>query len=222
MLAQPCALQRPSTGGTLHVAYSGAMQTLDPAQAFNDDWWVMNGTLFDGLYRLDRNGVPQPDLAASAPVISAGGTVWTFHLRKDVRFSNGMEVTAGDVKYSITRTLDPHLKPAVSWGQQTDDIFAGSHDFITGKATGVSGIQVLDRYTLRFTLVQPVSVFPYIMAETFNMVLPQAVVSKESPDVVGSRPIGTGPFILQSWQKGNQLVFVRNPHYFRSGQAVRG
>jgi ABC-type transport system substrate-binding protein len=208
----------PPRGGTLHVAYSGAMQTLDPAQAFNDDWWVMNGTLYNALYRLDRNGVPQLDLAAAPPTIGGGGTVWTFHLRKGVLFSNGMEVTAGDLKYSITRTLNPHLKPAPSWGQPTDDIFVGSHAFVTGKAGDVPGIQVLDRYTIRFRLVKPVSVFPYIMAETFNMVLPEAVVSKESPDAVGSHPIGTGPFTLQSWQKGNELVFVRNPRYFRLGK----
>jgi ABC-type transport system substrate-binding protein len=56
----------------------------------------MNGTLYDGLYQFDRNGVPRLDLAAAPPTISADRKVWTFHLRKGVHFSNGMELTADD------------------------------------------------------------------------------------------------------------------------------
>src|SRR5207249_1225528 len=59
--------------------------------------------------------------------------VWTFRIRKGVRFSNGLPLTASDVKFSITRTLDPHLKPTVSWGQTTDPIFQGAQDFVSGK-----------------------------------------------------------------------------------------
>jgi ABC-type transport system substrate-binding protein len=129
-----------------------------------------------------------------------------------------MELTAADVKFSLTRTLDPHLKPVPSWGAPVDDIFVGSHDFLTGKATSVPGIEVLDRYTIRFHLVHPVAILPYILAETFNMVLPRQVVSRESPQDVADHPIGTGPFLLQSWTRGARVVFVRNPHYFRTGK----
>jgi peptide/nickel transport system substrate-binding protein/oligopeptide transport system substrate-binding protein len=90
----------------------------------------------------------------------------SFHLRKGVRFSNGVELTANDVKFSLTRPLDPHLKPAVSWGRATDEIFEGSQDFVAGRAKSVSGIRGLDRYTIRFVLAQPVAVLPYIRAES--------------------------------------------------------
>lgn len=208
----------PVRGGTVHVAFAGGVATFDPAQSYNNDWWLINGTLFNGLYQLDRNGVPQLDLAAAPPAISADHLVWTFKLRHGVLFHNGMEMTAYDLAFSITRTLDPHLKLAASWGQPTDDIFKGSHDFITGKAKSVAGIQALDRYTIRFTLNQPVAVFPYILASTFNMVVPRGVVMQESADYFPSHPIGTGPFMLQSWKPGVQAVFVRNPHYFRPGK----
>jgi ABC-type transport system substrate-binding protein len=215
------ARQAPDTprhGGTIHVAFAIQALTFDPALAVAADWYLINGTLFDGLYRLDRDARPQIDLAARPPAISAGGLVWTFRLRRGVRFSNGMELTAADVKFSITRTIDPHLKPAPSWGQQVDDVFVGAHDVIAGRATSVSGIQVLDRYTIRFKLAHPVAILPYILAETFNMILPQAVISRESPQAVADHPIGTGPFMLQSWTKGVRVVFVRNPHYFRAGK----
>jgi ABC-type transport system substrate-binding protein len=67
-------------------------------------------------------------------------------------------------------------------------------------------------------LNQPVAIFPYIMAETFNIVVPKAVVSKETEEYFASNPVGTGPFMLQSWQKGVKVVFVRNPYYFRAGK----
>ena len=206
----------PSHGGTIEVAFSDDMVNFDPAQAYSNDWTVLNGTLFDGLYQFDGKGIPQLDLAAQAPTVSADQKVWTFTLRKGVLFSNGMEATASDLKYSILRTLDPKLKPAVSWGQPTDEIFQGSVDFAAGKAKDVSGIQVLNRYALRFTLTQPVAIFPYILAESFNMIVPKAVVAAEGSEAFGNKPVGTGPFMLQSWQKGIQVVFVRNPHYFKA------
>lgn len=208
----------PVYGGTLHIAYTGGVATLDPAHSYNDDWWLINGTFFNGLYQFDRHGQPQLDLAAGPPTISADHTVWTFHIRKGVRFSNGMPVTADDLKFSITRSLDPNLKPGPSWGQAADEVFQGSVDFANGKATSVAGIQVLDPYTIRFVLTKPVAAFPFILAETFNMVVPKAVVTKESQAYFASHPIGTGPFKLVSWQRGVGLVLVRNPYYYHTGK----
>jgi len=200
---------------TVRVAYSGNLASLDPTQAYTDDWWLINGTLYNGLYQFDRKGVPQLNLAATQPVISADRKTWTFKIRPDARFSNGMPVTAADLKYSILRTLDPHLKPAVSWGQTTDAVYAGAAAYVAGKATDVGGIQVIDAHTIRFVLDQPVAVLPYLLASTYNMVVPRAVVSRETPDQVATHPIGSGPYMLQSWQRGNQAVLVRNPFYFR-------
>ncbi len=208
----------PVRGGTIEIAFADDFVSLDPALAYGDDWVTLNGTLYNGLYQFDRNGKPQLDLAASAPTISADRKVWTFHLRHGVQFSNGMPLTASDVQYSIMRTLDPNLKPAASWGQSTDEIFEGSTAYAAGKSKIVPGIQVIDPYTIRFVLTQPVAIFPYILAESFNFVVPKAVVSKESASYFGNHPVGTGPFMLQSWQPAVKTVFVRNPHYFVAGK----
>ena len=92
-------------------------------------------------------------------------------------------------------------------------VFQGAKDFIKGKTATVSGIQVLGRYTIRFTLTQPTANFPYILGETFNMVVPKSVLMKEGDLYFANHPIGTGPFILQVWQKGVKAIFVKNPHY---------
>src|SRR5579871_3212536 len=124
----------PVYGGTLRIGYTGNMITFDPAEAGGYDWNIMCGTLYDGLYRFNRSGQPELDLAAQDPRISADRKTWTFTLRKGVRFSNGLEVTADDLAFSITRVLDPHLKPAVSWGQVADELFVGWQDFVHGIA----------------------------------------------------------------------------------------
>jgi ABC-type transport system substrate-binding protein len=205
---------------TLRVAYTTNLATMDPTQAYTDDWWLINGTIFNGLYQFDRNGRPQLNLAAKAPVISADRKTWTFTIRGDARFSNGMPVTSADFKYSIMRTLDPHLKPAVSWGQTTDAVYEGAQAYIAGKSKDVPGIQVVDSHTIRFVLAQPVAVLPYLLASTYNMVVPEAVYAKETADQIASHPIGAGPYMLQSWQRGSQAVFARNPYYFRGAPPV--
>lgn len=207
----------PVRGGTISIAFSDDMVTFDPASAYSNDWTMMNGTLFDGLYQFDRTGTPRLDLAAAPPTISADHKTWTFTLRKGVLFSNNTELTANDLAYSILRTLDPALKPAASWGQSYDaPLFQGAQAFANGKAKSVPGIQVLGRYTIRFVLTQPVAILPYFLAETFNMAVPKALVMKEGAINFGNHPVGTGPYILQSWQKGVKLVFVRNPRYFKA------
>jgi ABC-type transport system substrate-binding protein len=212
------AASGPTYGGTLSIAYAGGFSSMDPAQSISYDWYMLNGALFNGLYQFDRNGQPQLDLAAAPPTISADRKTWTFTLKKGVLFGNGMEVTAEDMAFSLLRTLDPHLKPAVSWGQPTDEIFQGSPEYVAGKTKTVPGIQVLGRYTIRFTLLNPTANLPDILAETFNMVVPKAVVTKETPAYFADHPVGTGPFTLQSYQKGVKAVFVRNPHYFHKGK----
>jgi len=127
MAAARQASAGPTYGGTLRIAFTGTMDNFDPAWAFlEDSWYILNGGLFDGLYRYDRHGQPQLDLAAAPPTVSADRKVWTFTLRKGVRFSNGTEVTADDLAFSITRVLDPHLKPSPSPDQTTDAVFQGS------------------------------------------------------------------------------------------------
>ncbi|MDB5058405.1 MAG: extracellular solute-binding protein family 5, partial [Chloroflexi bacterium] len=207
----------PVYGGTLRVGFSEDFVTLDPAEASGIDDTTLYGTVFSGLYKFSAKNQPQIDLAAAQPVVSKDTKTWTFTLRKGVTFSNGTPLTASDVKYSLLRVLSPHLKPASPF-QATDDVFVGSHDYLTGKATDISGIKVLDPYTIRFQTTGPMAILPYILAQTFNSVVSQALVSKQTQQQTAEGPVGSGPFMLQSWQKGVQAVFVKNPHYYRAGQ----
>lgn len=209
----------PTKGGTITVAFSGDFSTLDPTQATSEaDYETVGGALFNGLYDYGPNGAPQLTLAAKAPTISADKKTWTFTLRKGLTFSDGTPLTADDVAFSIMRVLSPHTKPVPSWGQSSDEIFQGWQNFVAGKSSSVPGIQVLNPTTIRFVLTQPIAVFPDILAESVNLVVPRALVQKEGDLAFAANPVGSGPYMLQSWTKGSEVVLVRNPHYFIAGK----
>jgi len=143
-----------------------------------------------------------PDLAEKWTV-SKDGLAYTFHLRKGVRFHNkppvnGREVEAADVKFSLERFL------AKSGFRERLEL--------------VQSIDIPDTYTVRITLKEPYAPFLNHLANpTYCSILPReaeaAFKDYNHPDAV----IGTGPFVLKSYDKGVRVVFERNPTYFMKG-----
>jgi ABC-type transport system substrate-binding protein len=97
----------PTKGGSMIIAYKDDLATLDPAIGYDWTNWPAIKMVFDGLLDYDSGTTITPRLAESLPTVSADGTVYTFKLRKGVKFSNGREFTADDVVSTITRVLDP-------------------------------------------------------------------------------------------------------------------
>ncbi len=200
----------PQKGGSIVVAYKDDLATLDPAIGYDWTNWPAEKLVFDGLLDYDSGTTIVPRLAASMPDVNADATVYTFKLRQGVKFTNGRELTADDVVYSITRVLDPKTS---SPGSGFFTGIQGAQDFIAGKATSVSGIQALDPYTVQFTLTAPDVTFLNKMALNFAYIVPKEVVAQEGQNF-GHAPVGTGPFILKDWVSGQSLEFDRNPNYF--------
>ena len=216
------AAQANHRGGSLTVALSTDAATFDAALSVNTpDYGITTGALYSGLYRVDAHGALIPDIAAAMPTVSGGQTVFTVRLRKGVMFNGPSytprEVTAQDLKYTMERVLNPKLKPGVSYAQPNDQVIAGADAYVAGKAKHVSGIAVLDRYTVRFTLDHPLASFPFVLGLTANWPVAREAVERWGVDF-GSHPVGAGPFMLKEWVKGQRLVLVRNPLYFRAGQ----
>lgn len=200
----------PQKGGEITVAYKDDLATLDPAIGYDWTNWPAEKLVFDGLLDYDNGTTIQPRLADSLPDINADATVYTFHLRKGVKFSNGREFTSDDVVYSITRVLDPKTS---SPGSGFFTGIQGAQEFIDGKATSVSGIEAVDPYTVKFTLASPDVTFLNKMALNFAFIVPKEEVAKAG-DTFGHVPVGTGPYLLKQWTSGQSLVFERNPNYF--------
>ena len=203
----------PVQGGDLTVAYKDDLATLDPAIGYDWTNWPAEKLIFDGLLDYDSGTTITPRLAESLPTVSPDATVYTFKLRKGVKFSNGREFTADDVIYSLTRVLDPKT---ASPGSGFFTGIAGAADFVAGKATAVSGIKAIDANTVEFTLSAPDVTFLNKMALNFAYIVPKEEVAKAGANF-GHAPIGTGPYTLQEWKSGQSLTFVRNPNYFMAG-----
>jgi oligopeptide transport system substrate-binding protein len=201
------------SGGVLTQSFKDDLATLDPAIGYDWDNWPAEAMVFDGLLDYNSGTTLEPRLAAKMPTITAKGTVYTFTLRKGVRFQNGRELTSADVAYSVNRVLDPKTKsPGASFFLS----IKGAQSVINGKATTASGITTSGRYGIRFTLAHPDDTFLNVMAMNFAYVVPKEVVRKEG-SAFGHKPVGTGPFMLKQWVAGQKIVFVRNPHYFIQG-----
>ena len=194
--------------GTLKLADTGPI-TLDPAVAADASSMLYVAQIFSGLVRLDENLQVAPDIAQTCDK-SADGKTFTFHLRQDVRFHDGTPVKASDFKYSWERALNPATQ-SLTAGTYLNDI-VGAVDILAGRASTLSGVKVMDDYTLQVTIDAPKAYFLDKMAYPTAFVVEKANV--ESGSQWWQHPNGTGPFKLKQWQKDQLLVLERNDNYY--------
>lgn len=152
---------------------------------------VLYANVFEGLTRIGPNGEVLPDLAESW-AISDDGKVYTFKLRTGVKFHDGSDFDAGDVKFSLDRARADNSVNAQK------ALFAA-----------IDTVEVVDPATVKVTLKNPQGSFLY------NLGWGDAViVAPESADTNKEKPIGTGPFKFQSWAKGSSITLVKSDTYW--------
>ncbi|MDD3903450.1 MAG: ABC transporter substrate-binding protein [Sphaerochaeta sp.] len=149
--------------------------------------------LYSRLVRLDENMKVVPDLAESWEI--PNNLTYIFHLKKGVKFHNGREMVAEDVKYSLERVLDPTTaSPGRSY------------------ISSIKDIEVIDEYTIKLVLSAPLA--SLLDALTSNNI---SIVPKEAVEANGNLQrvaVGTGPYMLKEWVVDNSMTLVRNPNYF--------
>ncbi|RXT25153.1 peptide ABC transporter substrate-binding protein [Rhizobium leguminosarum] len=207
------AQETPKQGGDIIVTYKDDITTLDPAIGY--DWvnWSMIKSLYSRLIDY-APGTPNPvPSLAESFTVSPDGLTYTFKLHKGVKFSNGREVVASDVKYSIERAVDPKTQGP---GAGFFGAIKGFEDETGGKTTTLSGIETPDDSTVIFNLSRPDATFLHVLAINFASVVPKEAVEAAAGDF-GKKPVGSGTFILKDWTIGQQLVFERNKDYFVKG-----
>ncbi len=150
----------------------------------------------------------QPDLAERWEA-SDDARSYRLTLRTDVKFHNGRTVTPGDVKYSFERLANPeNASPAANL---LIDV-AGARDFMAGNASEIRGIQVQGD-VVTFTLETPRPTFLLTLTGVQLSIVPKEEVEKAGQDF-GQRPVGSGPFIFESWSRDDKIVLRANPNYF--------
>ncbi len=203
------------TGGTLHVrtfTLNPFEPEFDPAGSAHV--FILN-QIYDGLVRLDRNLRPVGALA-DYWMISADGKLYTFFLRKGVKFHHGRELEAEDVKFSLERLV--HRDTKGTFYQLLTTKVVGAQEYRDGTAPEVTGFRVRDKYTFEILWKNPYVSALYLLSMDFCKVLPRDLVMSQGRGFF-RKPSGTGPFKFANWLRGSRLEIrgvrlERNNDYF--------
>ncbi|WP_237180490.1 ABC transporter substrate-binding protein [Roseomonas haemaphysalidis] len=209
----PGVLTKPARaarrGGTLVFARYADSLVLDPTQtAQNADIWI-SLNLYDTLLQPTPDGKAlQPGLAASHS-ISDDGKAITFTLREGLKFADGSPLAVSDVKWSLDRARSKEQ--------------GGEFAFLLAAVTAVetpSADTVVVRTALPDpSILQALATFNAgIMSEKLVMAAPGATLAEKWASFA-EKPIGSGPFFVDSWRRNSEMVLKRNPHYWRKDAA---
>jgi ABC-type transport system substrate-binding protein len=210
-------------GGTLSIGWNAEIQWLDPAIGYDVTSWPAERLMFEALLDYDEGTNLVPLLADGMPTVSADGKAVTFKIHDNVNFVNEdgsvlRLMTADDVAYSINRVLSPNMKPnpsPVSSGFFGNIV--GADAVLAGTAETASGIKVIDPTTIEFDLVNADATFLNVLATPFASVVPKEVAGLDAT-AFSAKPVGTGPYLLKDYTKGQGATFVKNPAYWQAGQ----
>jgi peptide/nickel transport system substrate-binding protein len=179
------------------------LSTLDIQAARGNIGLQMGALFYNGLTALDENGNVVPGLAKDWD-ISEDGLEYTFYLQEGVKYHNGKEFVADDVKFSIERYLTPEV----------------GFPFVTDFEK-IEEIEIIDDYTIKFKLSGKYSPFLSGLASGLRgMVCPDAYSDDEIPEFLGT-PIGTGPYKFTEWSTGNYLKMEANEDYWAGAPTVK-
>ncbi|MGC8622273.1 MAG: ABC transporter substrate-binding protein, partial [Caldisphaera sp.] len=185
-----------STNETFTIDFPSDVQTFNWFDTNNLRDYFVASLIYDSLVKFSPNMTIVPWLAQNY-TISNDGLTYTFYLRNNVTFSNGMPLTAQDVAFTYDWALQnkaPYIYPYISM---------------------ISNISVINNYTLKFVLSKPYIGLLYEMTEI--PIVPEFQWVNQNITWANPNPIGSGPFILESRVPGTSLTFIANPHYWLKG-----
>lgn len=187
---------------------------IDPTVTNNSFAMYVLCNCFEGLVTYDPSGSIVPGCAESWD-ISEDGTVYTFHLRDGLKWSDGTPLTANDFVYSIQRVLTPST--TAQYYSMMADYIKGAKEFYEGTATAEElGAKALDDQTLEITLIQPTSFFIDVVSMWCYFPVQEATVSANGDRWTASADtyISNGPFKMEQINLGEGYVLVKNENYW--------
>lgn len=182
-----------SEKNVLTVATFGDITTLDPHGTQSTGTNLVKVNIFENLVKQDETGEIVPELAESWEQVD--DVTYIFHLRQDVKFSNGDPMTAEDVVYSLARSAS----------SPTTSALAGMIDY--------ENCKVIDEYTVEFKTLQPYAPILAHLAQECIAIVSKAVTEANGGNL-DADPCGTGPYMLSEWVPGNYVTLVENANYW--------
>ena len=187
---------------------------IDPTVTNNSFAMYVLCNCFDGLVTYDASGSIVPACAESWD-ISDDGTVYTFHLRDGLKWSDGTPLTANDFVYSIQRVLTPST--TAQYYSMMSDYIKGAKEFYEGTGTAEElGAKALDDNTLEITLIQPTSFFIDLVSMWCYFPVQKATIDANGDRWTASADtyICNGPFKMEQINLGEGYVLVKNENYW--------
>ncbi|XNG93846.1 ABC transporter substrate-binding protein [Vibrio cyclitrophicus] len=193
--------------------------TLDPHKSQGVPESHVIRDLLEGLVNQDGDGNTIPGVAENWE--TTDNKTFTFHLRKDAKWSNGDPVTANDFVYSFQRAVDPLTASPYAWYMEYTKM-ANAKDIVAGKKDKSElGVKALDDYTLEVTLDTAVPYFVMMMGHTTVKPVHKATVEKFGDQ--WTKPenfVGNGAFVPNQWVVNERLELVRNENYWDNEHTV--
>lgn len=196
ILASSASVGAPRAGGAIVEGLEADFTTLDVLRIGSLAQREVAMSLFDTLFDINAKGEVVPHLAERFSV-SADGLRYAIKLHPGVVFHDGTPLDAEAVAFNLNRVRDP--KNACR---------------CLGLLGGIDGVRAVDALTVEVTLKSPSVALLAILSDTPGMMVSPAAIRKD-PAAIASNPVGTGPFMLKEWTKGDRIVLVRNPNYWR-------
>lgn len=225
-LPLPAAAADPAK--VLRIAFPTAETGFDPVRVSDLYSNTVNEAVFETLLTYDYLARPAklvPRAAEAMPEVTDNGRTYTFRIRKGIHFTpdpafkgQRRELTAEDYVYSFKRFLDPALRSP--WGYMLEGKVEGSDEAIAdAKRNGkfdyrkeIPGLRALDRYTFQIKLNATDFVFIFVAAHPPFSAVAREVVEHYGEEIV-AHPVGTGPYILKEWRRGNKMILEANPDF---------
>lgn len=195
MAAKASAAETPVKGGTLIYATDREPTCLDPHVDGDMPQVFVAQQFLDSLVSMDDKGAIHPWLAKSWDV-SADGKTYTFHLRDDVKFTNGEKFTSQAVKANLDHMANPATQSSTAGGYIRQYVSTDTPD----------------DYTAVVHLSTPYAAFLEVLAQGFLGIEAPSALAR-SRDENCQAPVGSGPFKVVKWERQNQVVLERNPDY---------
>ncbi|MFH9427227.1 ABC transporter substrate-binding protein [Streptomyces sp. NPDC017615] len=205
----------PHKGGTLTVLNAEAQTDFDPARLYTSGGGNVPSLVFRTLTTRNReNGAEGaevvPDLATDTGRPNKDATVWTYTLKKGLKYEDGTPITSADVKYGIERSFAPELSGGAPYLR---DWLSGAADY-QGPYKDKKGLKAIgtpDERTLVFHLNKPEGEFPFLATQTQFAPVPRA---KDSGTKYEQHPVSSGPYrVVENQNDGERVLLERNPHW---------
>ncbi|MFF7978367.1 ABC transporter substrate-binding protein [Streptomyces sp. NPDC007901] len=205
----------PHKGGTLSVLNSDPQSDFDPARLYTSGGGNVPSLVFRTLTTRNRaNGAAGtkvvPDLATDTGRPSKNATVWTYTLKKGLKYEDGTAITSADIKYGIERSFAPELSGGAPYLR---DWLVGAADYQGPykDKKGLSAIGTPDDRTIVFHLNKPEGEFPYLATQTQFTPVPK---TKDTGTKYEEHPISSGPYkVVENENDGEHLVLERNKYW---------